>query len=454
MHKFNSKVAEILVNILEHTIWRLNQEPSLDYPRTVDFFKKNAQTMIREQGNSHKKVFAQFKEVLEKSIISVDSPRFLSFIPVAPTKAAMIFDLVVSAGSLCGVSWQEASGAVWAENQVIRWIADLANFPKKAGGCFVSGGTNANLSALVVAREKYRQNNNTKGKCLAIICSSETHSSIANIAMIMDCALIIVPAAKNYQLNANTIENVINNNKQKYKNYAIFAVVATAGTTNLGVIDDIMSIIEFTKKINAWLHVDAAYGGGGLLSSKVRHLYQGIEQADSFIIDPHKWLFAPLDCAAVIYRNKYDAQKVHVQKASYLNILHEDDSGDNPADYAIHLSRRARGLPLWFSLSVYGVAAYRKAIEKSLENAQYAAKKIQTLPYLHLLMKPILSIVVFKRIGWNRQQYKKWSTQQLKNQLCFVTPSEVDNSSVLRLAFLNPETNNKIINDILLSLKN
>jgi len=147
MHKFDEKASKILLNVLSHTIERFSYDPpTLDYPKSVGFFEKNAPCLINELGNSIDTVFDQFKNVLEQSIISVDSPRNLSFIPAAPTKASMIFDLVVSAGSLRGESWMESSGAVWAENQVIRWIADLVSFPESAGGCFISGGTNGNLS--------------------------------------------------------------------------------------------------------------------------------------------------------------------------------------------------------------------------------------------------------------------------------------------------------------------
>jgi len=426
---------------------------SLDYPKSVEFFEKNAPSLINEEGNSIEAVFDQYKETIEESIISVDSPRNLAFIPSAPTKASMIFDLVVSAGSLCGVSWQEASGAVWVENQVIRWIADLAGLPKDAGGCFVAGGTNGNLSSLVVAREQYIKKHKNASKRLAIICSDQAHSSVKSTAKVMDCEVVVVPSNENYQLTGESIKKEFDIHQDKYQAYDIFSIVATAGTTNLGVIDDIESIANYANENDVWLHVDAAYGGAGLLSDKVAELYRGIEKADSFIVDPHKWLFAPLDCAAVIYRNKHIAAEVHAQQASYLDVLHEDEEGDNPSDYAFHLSRRARGLPLWFSLSVYGIDAYRRAVQSSLDIASYSATKINKASYLSLLIEPVLSVVVFERNGWDWQDYKDWSTEQLRKQVCFVVPSMVSDKPVLRFAFTNPRTSKDIVDEILLSLK-
>ena len=453
MHKFDDQASKILLKVLSHTIERLSMDPpTLDYPKSVDFFEKNAPSLITEAGNSIDKVFDQYKNTIEQSIISADSPRNLSFIPAAPTKASMIFDLVVSAGSLNGISWQEASGAVWVENQVIRWIADLVGFPEDAGGCFVAGGTNGNLSSLVVAREEHRKKHKDHSKRLAIICSDQTHSSVKSTAKVMDCDVIVVPTNDSFQLTQESIENELKVHSEKYKELDIFAIVATAGTTNLGVIDDISGISKYAKSNKIWLHVDGAYGGAGLLSEKVKDLFSGIEYADSFIVDPHKWLFAPFDCAAVIYRNKYLAAEAHSQQASYLDILHEEEAGDNPSDYAFHLSRRARGLPMWFSLSVYGVEAYRQAVESSLDITKYAANEINKSSYLSLLMEPTLSVVAFERDGWGWDEYKSWSTEQLKKQVCFVVPSLVRGKPVFRFAFLNPETSKEIVDEILLSL--
>jgi glutamate/tyrosine decarboxylase-like PLP-dependent enzyme len=453
MHKFDDQASKILLKVLSHTIERLSMDPpTLDYPKSVDFFEKNAPSLITEAGNSIDKVFDQYKNTIEQSIISADSPRNLSFIPAAPTKASMIFDLVVSAGSLNGVSWQEGSGAVWVENQVIRWIADLVGFPEDAGGCFVAGGTNGNLSSLVVAREKHRKKHKGNSKRLAIVCSDQTHSSVKSTAKVMDCDVIVVPTDDSFQLTRESIENELEVNSEKYQNFEVFAIVATAGTTNLGVIDDIYGIAKYAKSNKIWLHVDGAYGGAGLLSPKVKDLFSGIEYADSFIVDPHKWLFAPFDCAAVIYRNKHFAAEVHSQQASYLDILHDDEAGDNPSDYAFHLTRRARGLPMWFSLSVYGIKAYRQAVESSLDIAKYAADEIKKSSYLTLLIEPSLSVVAFERDGWGWDEYKSWSTEQLKKQVCFVVPSLVRGKPVFRFAFLNPETSKEIVDEILLSL--
>jgi glutamate/tyrosine decarboxylase-like PLP-dependent enzyme len=157
----------------------------------------------------------------------------------------------------------------------------------------------------------------------------------------------------------------------------LFAAVATAGTTNLGVIDDLAGIAQVCRRRGIWFHVDAAYGGAALAAPSVRARFAGIERCDSFIVDPHKWLFAPYDCCALIYRRPELARTAHAQHAGYLEAL-QGGTEWNPSDYAVHLSRRSRGLPFWFSLAVHGTDAYRDAIEHTLASAGSAGSRTTT----------------------------------------------------------------------------
>jgi glutamate/tyrosine decarboxylase-like PLP-dependent enzyme len=170
----------------------------------------------------------------------------------------------------------------------------------------------------------------------------------------------------------------------------------------------------------------------------VRTLFNGIENADSLIVDPHKWLFAPYDACALIYRTPELAREVHTQHASYLDTLH--DGNWNPSDYAIQLTRRTRGLPFWFSLAAYGTDAYSEAMEQSLEVAKYAAKKVNEHPNLKLLCEPELSIVAFTRTGWTASDYQKWSDELLTEQVGFIPRSSHDGQPILRFAIVNPWT--------------
>ena len=191
-------------------------------------------------------------------------------------------------------------------------------------------------------------------------------------------------------------------------------------------------------ELGIWFHVDGAYGGAGLVAPSVRDRYRGIEHADSFIVDPHKWLFAPFDCCALLYRDPLLARRAHTQHAEYLDVLQVGEW--NPSDFAHHLSRRARGLPFWYSLATHGTAEYRHAVERTLEVAHAAARLIDNAPHLELLMQPELSVVVFRRRGWDAKQNQHWSDRMLAAGRAFVVPTSWRGDSVLRICVVNPRT--------------
>jgi glutamate/tyrosine decarboxylase-like PLP-dependent enzyme len=233
----------------------------------------------------------------------------------------------------------------------------------------------------------------------------------------------------------------------------VAAVVATSGTTNAGIIDDLAGVAEVAREHQLWFHVDGAYGGAGLFAPSVRARYDGIEHADSFIVDPHKWLFAPFDSAALLYRNPSVARSVHKQDASYLDVIHDRPGEWNPTDYAYHLTRRARGLPLWFSLSVYGVDAYTEAIETAIGLAREAADEIRWRPHLELVREPSLGVVLFRRAGWDAGQYTTWADRLLQDQVAFIPPSAWEGETVARFAFLHPHTSMDLVRQILDRMK-
>ena len=436
MHEFTPEVEALANEVLAYSLERLKSDPPLDGPLSeAELFAQVGNT-ITAKGLGGKEALDVFTSVLAKACISTDHPRNLAFIPSAPSEYANLFDLVVGASALYGGSWQEGSGAVFAENQALRWIADLAGLPQSSGGVFVQGGTMGNLSALVVARAQARKNFPETTRWV-IACSDQAHSSIAAAAQVMDVDVLKIAVDENGKLQGETVAKEIDA-LHRQSGRRVFAVVATAGTTNLGIIDDLAGIGTAAKAREIWFHVDGAYGLAALCAPSVRSKFNGVENADSLIVDPHKWLFAPFDACALIYRAPELAREVHTQHASYLDTLH--DGNWNPSDYAIHLTRRTRGLPFWFSLAAHGTAAYSEAMEQSLEVAKYAAQKVSEHPNLKLLCDPELSIVAFTRTGWNASDYQKWSDALLTDQVGFIPPSSHDGQPILRFAIVNPWT--------------
>ena len=436
MHEFTTEVEELAKAVMEYSLARLKSDPPLDGPRSeADLYAELGNT-ITAAGLGGKETLKVFTETLALACISTDHPRNLAFIPSAPSEYSNLFDLVVGASSLYGGSWQEGAGAVFAENQAIKWLIDIAGLPSSAGGVFVQGGTMGNLSALVVARDQVRKTHPDTQRWV-IACSAESHSSITSAAHVMDVDILKIETNSELRLDGEHVAKAIDE-LHTTTNKRVFAIVGTAGSTNLGIVDDLASLAKTAKERNIWFHVDGAYGLAGLCAPSVRHLYQGIEGADSFIVDPHKWLFAPFDACALVYRNPHLAKETHTQHASYLETLHDDSW--SPSDYAIHLTRRVRGLPFWFSLAAHGTDAYSKAVEEGIRLAKESAKRIAAHPNLELVREPELSIVAFTRKGWSPAQYQQWSDALLEKQIGFIPPSKHAGESILRFAFVNPWT--------------
>jgi glutamate/tyrosine decarboxylase-like PLP-dependent enzyme len=374
----------------------------------------------------------------------LDSENFLAFIPNAPTSAARAFDAVVSAATPNGISWLEGAAVIEAENQVLDVLTLLAGLPKGAGGCFVSGGSAANLSALATARDLAARRRPEVTRW-AVIASDHAHSSITSAVRLLGMDVVTAHDVNGHLAGPAVCSAVTT---AQANGQEVCAIVATAGTTNAGLVDDLAGIADVAAARSIWFHVDAAYGGAALFSERARPLFAGLGRADSVTIDPHKWLFAPLDCAALIYARPDLARSVHAQHAEYLEAIHDDEAW-NPSDYAFHLTRRARGLPLWYSMAVHGLDAYRRAIEAGLDLAQYAAWVINRLEHLELVVEPSLSVVLFRRRGWSRDDYVRWADTLRAEGVAFVLPSSWDFESVGRLVFVHPGTSTTLVDDIL-----
>ena len=253
-------------------------------------------TVVRD-GIGGQEALRIFSEVLEPATRSQDDPLNLAYIAAAPTRAAVAFDLVTSASNIFGGIWEAGAGGIFAENEALAWITGMLGWPTTSGGCFVSGGTSGNLSALMTARDtaKARRGGRPAGGW-KLACSDTAHSSIHSAARALDVEIVDVATDDRGHLTGAALRSALEANPE------IFAVVASAGTTNEGLIDDLADIADVCEDFGVWMHVDGAYGGAGLAAPSVRHLFDGIERADSFIVDPHKWLFAPYDCCALVYR--------------------------------------------------------------------------------------------------------------------------------------------------------
>lgn len=459
MHSIDMDTVKMTLDIMKYAINRIsNTNPTLSAPKKEAELLALVGETITKNGIGGEKAFQLFRDVLAKAAVPVDHPRHLAFVPAAPTRAAVLFDLVTSAASIHGAYWMTGAGGIFCENRAMEWLVSLTGLPKGAFGVFTSGGTAANLSAIVAAREAWRtnreENNAFKG---LLITSSGAHSSVKSMAKVIDADLILVDDDAADKLTGEALQQTIFG-LSEIDRKRLFAVVATGGTTNAGIIDDLEGIAKVCTQEQLWFHVDAAYGGGALAAPSVRHLFKGIEKADSITIDPHKWMFSPYDCGAVIYKNMQLAANAHSQKGAYLDIFKDEGAqGFNPADYQIQLTRRLRGMPLWFSLAMHGTQTYINAIERGLALAQNAAQQIKQFSFVELVREPGLSCVLYRRIGWQPKDYIDWTYQNHQKGFALVTPTKWTTNGVAetiaRFCFINPDTTEEDITAILKTME-
>src|SRR5260221_3554628 len=285
MHSVDAVTEQMIRSVLAYAENRLRLDPvPLDQgsqdPAALDAAMAG---LPGDEAHNSDQVLGGYSSVIAPAAVSADSPRFLGFIPAAPTKASLLFDMLISCASIQGISWLEAAGAVHAENKVLRLIADRAGLPESAGGCFVSGGSAGNLSALVVAREgaKRKAGTSAAGRRWRAAVGTDAHSSIINTLRILEMDPLIVHT-DDHRVTGTALRAAIDADGDPS---SLAAVVATSGTTNAGIIDDLAGIAAVSRELGAWFHVDGAYGGAGLFAPSIRHAYDGIEHADSFVVD-------------------------------------------------------------------------------------------------------------------------------------------------------------------------
>lgn len=453
MHGFDPDNEAMVRDLVGHVVHRYANQPALAPTPSSAQLADAVGATITPEGLGPTEALRVYKEHLAPASIATDHPRYLAFVAGAPTTAASAFDLVVGSSSQCGSTWLDGAGMIHAENAAMRWIADLAGLPAEANGCFVTGGTMGNLSALVTARDAAERSLRAKGadrpSRWAMVCAASTHSSVNSAARVMDVDVLHAGLDQELRLTGRAIKQAI---KDRPAGTEVFAVVATAGTTNVGVIDDLNSVADACGHHGIWLHVDGAYGAGALVAPSVRSRFAGIERCDSLVVDPHKWLFSPFDCAALVYRDPTPARLAHTQHAGYLEPI-IDDSVYNPCDHAHVLTRRARGVPFWFSLAVHGTNAYRDAVEKTLAVTQAARGLIEAALHLELLVEPELSVVAFRRTGWSLGDYQTWCDRLLADGIAMLTPTTFDGGPAMRMCIVNPLTTENDIAEILSTLE-
>ena len=333
-------------------------------------------------------------------------PRFFGYVASPATPAGAFADLIASALNANVTSWRSGPAATEIERTVVRWLGSLIGYDKEARGLLTSGGSMANMTALLIAhRTKAGSDASRKGLWqtdapMTLYASAQVHLSIPKAADMLGFGrdqVRLIACDDQFRLNVKLLREHIAADLQA--GLKPFCIVGSAGTTNTGAVDPLFEIAGVAKEFELWFHVDGAYGAPAALDGTKRPLFVGLERADSVSLDPHKWLYAPLDCGCLLFRDEARARAAFGEEdADYIKVLEEADEAFAFWNYGPELSRRFRALKIWLTLRYYGTRRIAAAITEDNALAAYLAELVEGAEDFELLSQPQLSICCFRYV--------------------------------------------------------
>ncbi|HET7787712.1 MAG TPA: pyridoxal-dependent decarboxylase [Myxococcales bacterium] len=371
----------------------------------------------------------------------VDHPRFFAFVPGSPTWPGILGEAIAAAHQAFAGTWLGGAGVAGLELVVLEWFRQWLGLPQGASGLLLSGGSMANLTALAAARA------DRLGEDFAdatLYFSSETHSSVARACRVLGFRkerLRVVPATRRATLPLDELQRAID--ADRAAGLRPFALIANAGTTTAGAIDELAAAHRIARENGMWFHVDAAYGGFAILTERGKRWLRGIELADSVTLDPHKWLHQPFETGCLLVRDPATLIRAFRIMPDYLKDTEVAGAEVNFADRGIQLTRSARGLKIWLSLQYFGVAAFREAIDAALDHALAAQRYVEQSHALELLSPAQLGIVCFRRLAAGRSEAEldelngRVLSKLMRSGFAMVSSTRVDGRLALRLCILN-----------------
>ena len=381
-------------------------------------------------------------------------PRFFGFVPGTTSPLSWLGDIITTAYNRHAGSVANQPGIWRMEQDLIRWLNDQTGFPETAGGIFVSGGSMANLTALIAARDN-RLSEEELSSGVAYI-SDQTHSSVDKALKIIGIShqrIRLIPTDCRFRMDTAALRSAIK--KDLENGLKPFLVIATAGTTNTGSVDPFLPIRKICDQYHMWMHVDGSFGASVLLSEKYKHQLSGIETADSLSWDAHKWLFQTYGCAVVLVRDQKTLLNSFSVHPEYLKDFEKDDTLINPWDLGIELTRPARCIKLWLTLQVMGTEKVSDDITHGIEGAKYAESIIRKDPAIEIISPAQFAVINFRYSPAGLSEAEKnelnsrISEKILEDGYAGVFTTELNGKKVLRMCILNPATTNDDIRETL-----
>ena len=395
---------------------------------------------------------APFDEILaglERDVLPfvarIGHPGYLAFIPGEGTWPGALGDLIASALNIDTCWWLGASGPSALELVVLDWFREWVGYPAEAAGVLVSGGSAANLTALACAREARL---GVMDDAAVVYMSDQTHSSLAKAARALGFRpeqVRVIPTDRQARTRPDALRSAIAADKAGGRKPLM--VVANAGATAVGAVDPFDELAPICQEHGIWLHVDGAYGAFACVSERGRQALAGMELADSITLDPHKWLYQPIEVGALLVRDGSALRRGFEISPDYLEHVEAGVREVNFSDLGLQLTRSCRALKLWISLRYFGVAAFRAAIDRSLDLALHAERQIEASPELELMSPASLGVVTFRRhpSGVDNEATLERINASLTERIerggeAFISTARVRGRYALRLCILNHST--------------
>lgn len=345
-----------------------------------------------EEGRPPRAVLARaVRDVLEVAG-RVDHPRFFAFVPSAPTWPGVLADFLAAGFNVFQGTWLESAGPSQVELVVLEWIRGWIGFPEGAGGLFTSGGSAANLDAVVALREA--ADNPPRP---SFYMGDQAHSALiraARIAGVPAEGIRVLPSDDAFRLRLDALARAVEEDRAAGRTPV--AVLANGGATNTGTVDPLEALADFCRAEGVRLHVDAAYGGFSVLTTEGREAFRGLERADSVALDAHKWLFQPFEAGCLLVRDVRMLERAFHTRPEYLQDVELGTAQVNFADRGLQLTRSFRALKVWMTVQVFGMEAIREGVRNGILLARRAGEHIRASPLMELRSPPSLGVVCFR----------------------------------------------------------
>ncbi|MCK8522386.1 aspartate aminotransferase family protein [Aquimarina sp. D1M17] len=386
----------------------------------------------------------------------VSHPKSFSFVPGPSNYISAMADTIATGFNIFSGGWAASPAAAELEIVTMNWLLEIFGFPEKdGGGIFTSGGSMANLTALVTARRIKCGDDFSKA---TIYLSDQAHSSNIKAIKVIGFKkeqIRIIPTDLEFKISLNKLKNIIA--RDRLEGLQPFCIIASAGTTNTGTVDPLDEIATICAQENLWFHIDGAYGGAAILSNSGKKLLKGIERADSLTVDPHKWFYQPYEMGCLLVKNHNWLSSTFTEKPEYLRDIEGNESEINFYDHGIQLTRRFRALKFYMSLKTFGLESFKSAIAYNIDLTEQTESILRKSSLWEIVSPATLAIINFRYnpIGENLSEKELDQINQnisqkiIASQEALLVTTVLQNQVVLRMCLINPRTTIKHIQDTL-----